>query len=365
MRVGIDATPLLGRRSGVGRYVEGLLGGIRDAASTVEPVLTTFSLRGARPPESDVAGAVLAPRRLPARLLNPAWSHTGFPPVELLTGRIRVFHGTNFVQPPSLCAGVLTIHDLAYLHHSDVVTPAAQRYRSLVPRGIRRSALVICFTDAVKDEICDAYTLAPERIRVIPHGVDPGWALAAPPSAAQRSTWDLPPRYIAALGTLEPRKNLGLLIRAHAAARLSEPSVPPLVLVGGPGWGHPWGEARPDHRNVVLTGFLPDDIVRNVVAGADAVCMPSRYEGFGLPILEAMASGRSVLASDIAAHREVGAASISYLPFDPDAWTEALVRLAVRGDDGSADERRARAAGFTWERSAQDHIDAYRDAAVS
>jgi glycosyltransferase involved in cell wall biosynthesis len=363
MRVGIDATPLLGSRSGVGRYVEGLLGGLREIGSPVDVVLTTFSLRGAKPPAADLVGASLARRRLPARALQPAWARTELPPVEILTGGLHVFHGTNFVQPPSRSAGVLTIHDLAFLHHATTVTPAVLKYRDLVPRSIRRSETIICFTQAIADEISDAYQVAPDRIRVIPHGVDSSWGNAAPLTGAELGQLGVSERYLLAVGTLEPRKNLGLLIRAHAAARAAQPqAVPRLVLVGGAGWGDRWDDAVPDPKNVTIVGFVGDSHLKALVAGADALCMPSKYEGFGLPILEALAAGRPVLASDIPAHREVGGSLVRFLPFSVDEWSQAMLEASPAEDQKARDERRTYAGQFTWRRSALLHVATYREA---
>lgn len=364
LRVGIDATPLLGPRSGVGRYVEGLLQGLRDLPdSGVEPVLTTFSMRGAVPPETDQLRAILAPRRLPARLLQPAWTHAEFPRVEFLTGPIGVFHGTNFVQPPSRAGGVLSIHDLAFLHHADTVTPTVLRYRHLVPRSVARSELIVCFTEAIRQEICEAYAIPLAKVRVIPHGVDAAWGSADAPTDAQLTRWGLPSRYLLAVGTLEPRKNLGLLITAHARARAAAPeAVPPLVLVGATGWGDRFGNAEPNPADVVFAGRVADGQLQAMVAGAQAVCMASRYEGFGLPVLEALAAGTPVLASDIPAHREVGADAVTYLAPDVEAWTAALAtgRYSALGD---VQQRRRRASAFTWAASAAQHVATYQDAA--
>src|SRR5919202_610462 len=122
MRVGLDATPLLGQRSGVGRYVEGLLSGMAALDSPPELLLTLFSIRGSVPAPLP-AGTRPAPRRAPARLLRRTWSRSSWPPVEFLTGRVDAFHGTNFMQPPAARAGgVLTIHDLAFLRYAHTVT---------------------------------------------------------------------------------------------------------------------------------------------------------------------------------------------------------------------------------------------------
>jgi len=221
---------------------------------------------------------------------------------------------------------------------------------------------VLAVSQAMADEIAAEYGLGEERITVARHGVDPAWASAQPAPAADRARLGLPERYVLFVGNLEPRKNLGTLVRAHAAARRADPSVPVLVLVGPAGWGDRWQGAPPDPRDVVTAGYLTDGELRAVVAGARAVCMPSHYEGFGLPVLEALAAGRPVLASDIPAHREVAQGHATLLPAtDVPAWSEALMALDAQPSDAAA--RRAHAAGFTWRASAEAHVRAYHRAA--
>jgi glycosyltransferase involved in cell wall biosynthesis len=362
MRIALDATPLLGQRSGVGNYVRGLVDGLAELDDGPEVLLTLFSIRGA------VAGPLPrrtrpAPRRAPARLLRRTWARWSWPPAELLTGRVAVFHGTNFVVPPlSRSAGLVTVHDLAYLRYRETVTGDAAAYADLVPQALRRGAHVLAVSQAMADEIAAEYGLGEERITVARHGVDPAWASAQPAPAADRARLGLPERYVLFVGNLEPRKNLGTLVRAHAAARRADPSVPVLVLVGPAGWGDRWQGAPPDPRDVVTAGYLTDGELRAVVAGARAVCMPSHYEGFGLPVLEALAAGRPVLASDIPAHREVAQGHATLLPAtDVPAWSEALMALDAQPSDAAA--RRAHAAGFTWRASAEAHVRAYHRAA--
>jgi glycosyltransferase involved in cell wall biosynthesis len=134
------------------------------------------------------------------------------------------------------------------------------------------------------------------------------------------------------------------------------------VVVGPAGWGDAWAGERPDPQHVHLLGFLDDADLRATVAGADAVCAPSLYEGFGLPVLEAMATGTPVLASDISAHREVSGGLATLLGVhDVDDWANALVRVspAADRDSASAVERRAHAARYSWRRCAERHIQAY------
>ena len=373
MRVGLDATPLLGQRSGVGRYVEGLLTGLRELTEPerVTPVLTTFSLRGATPTGPATQGAEHARRRLPARLLQPLWARTSLPPVEWLSGRVDAFHATNFVLPPTRRAGgVVSVHDLAFERYPETVAPGVLSYRDAVPRSVARAERVICFTEAVAGEIRERYGVAADKVITIPHGVDPAWARASPLSPADLRAAGLPERFLLVVGNLEPRKNLPLLLAAHRRARTADPdAVPPLVLVGAAGWGDRWAGHEPDSQHTVLAGYLDDALLRSVVASAVAVCMPSRYEGFGLPVLEALAAGRPVLASDIDAHREVSGGLATLLKSDDadavERWAAAIADLARGGDEPTQPARRqAHAAAFTWARSAQMHAQVYRDAAT-
>ena len=365
MRLAVDATPLLGQRSGVGRYLEGVLGGLAGLPDAPEPVLTLFSLRGrvAAPP----AGSRPAPRRVPARVLQPMWRRWHFPPVELLTGRIDVFHAGNFVLPPlRRAAGVVTVHDLAYLRFPETVDRQVLRYRDLVPDALRRAAAVVTVSAAVRDELCAQYRLDPSLVVVAPNGVDPSWLTATPADTSARLRLGLPVRYLLFVGNVEPRKGLPTLARAHAAARRADPDVPPLVLVGPAGWGDAWQGEPPDDRDVVRLGYLPEEDLRSVVAGAVALCLPSRYEGFGLPVLEALACGTPALASDLPVHREIGGEHPTYVPVgDVDAWSQALLEASrAAADQAGAQASRRHAAAATWQRSAALHLAAWRSAAA-
>ncbi len=360
MRVALDATPLLGQRSGVGNYVRGLVDGLSQLESGPDVLLTLFSIRGSVPGPLP-ARTRPAPRRAPARLLRRTWTRWGWPPAELLTGRVTTFHGTNFVLPPlARAGGVVTVHDLAYLRYAQTVTGDAAKYADLVPAALSRGAHVLAVSVAMADEIMAEYSLPAERVTVAHHGIDPTWSQARPAGDSDLVRLGLPDRYVLFAGNLEPRKNLGLLLRAHHAARQADPSVPRLVLAGPAGWGDRWQGAEPDPDDVVIAGYLAEDDLQPVVARATAVCMPSHYEGFGLPVLEALAAGRPVLASNIPAHREIGGGLIELLPpDDPDAWSSALGRTDRPDGPEEQAARRAHAAGFTWELSARAHLEAY------
>jgi glycosyltransferase involved in cell wall biosynthesis len=363
----LDATPLLGPRTGIGRYVECLL---TELAGHGDLRLTAvaFTWRGrdglaaGLPPAVAVAG-----RRAPARGLQAAWARTPWPPAEWLAGRSDVLHGTNFVLPPTRrAAGVLTVHDLAYLHLPGVVSAASLAYRRLVPRGLRRAALALAPTEAVAGELREAYRLPADRVRVTPLGVDPAWAAGPVPDTGWLAGRGLPPEYLLAVGTLEPRKGLDVLLAAYAAVLADEPAAPPLVLVGPTGWGPALDAARLPPDRLLLPGYLPEPDLRQVVAGARLLAYPSRYEGFGLPPLEAMAAGVPVVASDLPAVREVvGGHAALVPPGDADALSDAL--LAQLRSPVSAQARadaRAHALSYTWARCADLTAAAYRAAAT-
>ena len=349
MRVALDATPLLGRRTGIGHYTAQLLAAL--ARGDDELVATAFTFRGRG--ELEVPrGVEVAARPAPARVLQERWARREWPPVELLSGPCEVFHATNFVLPPLRRArGVVTVHDLAFLHLTGTVSAASARYRTLVPRSLRRAAVVVTPSEAVAGQVRDAYDpVAP--VLAVPHGVDPGWAAATPPTASLRARLGLPSSYVVFVGTLEPRKDVGTLVAAHRLV----PHAPPLVLVGPAGWGE-----QVDVQGCVTPGYLDVGVLRSVVAGASALVLPSLDEGFGLPVLEAMAAGVPVVASDLPVLREVGGELARYAPAgDVEAFAAAL-RGALDVPPAEADLR-AHAAPFTWARSAVGHRAAYRRA---
>lgn len=259
--------------------------------------------------------------------------------------------------PPSWAArGVVTVHDLAWLLLPQTVAPASRALRELVPRAIDRAALVLVPSRSVAEQVQEHFPVAQSRVRVTPLGVDETWLAAEPdPEVARRL--GLPDRYVVAVATHEPRKNLPFLLQAHRCAVEGEPDTPDLVLVGGQGWG-----PRPQapHRRVTRTGYLDDHDLRAVVSGALALAMPSLDEGFGLPVLEAFAAGTPVLASDIPALREVsGGLAHLAAPGDLDAWVELLSRPPSR----TVAELQGWAAAHTWRACADVTADAYREAA--
>jgi glycosyltransferase involved in cell wall biosynthesis len=383
MRVGLDATPLLGPRTGVGRYVAGLVDALALSGEVAELRLVPFTWRGAGDlPRTGRAAAPAAPgppgapgaaaaravvrtrrRRVPARPLREVWARTPWPPVEWLAGRVDVFHATNFVAPPARRAGlVVTVHDLTYLRYPEMVTAASARYRELVPVGIGRGAVVCAPTAAVAGELRETYRIPPERMVVTPLGVDRRWLRAEPPDSAWLAARGLPERYLLFVGSREPRKNLTTLLAAYRELLAGGEGLP-LVLVGPAGWGEEPSLGGLPAGSVLTPGYLDDDDLVRVVAGASALAYPSLYEGFGLPALEALACGTPVVAGDVPALREVlGEHAELVDPGDPGALASALAKAIEDAGGPARAARRAHAATFTWERCAAATLGAYREA---
>ncbi len=367
LHVLVDGTPLLGQRSGIGRYTAALL---RELAThtDVDVTVTAFTARGqvtlraAVPPGIAVRGGPV-----PARALRALWRRVGWPPTELLATDADVLHATNFVLPPATRArGVVTVHDLAFLDRPEFLAPAQRDLPDLVRRSVARAAVVCTPSGAVAQQVARRLDIPAERIVVTPLGVDPAWSSTGPPSPALRATLGLPPRYLLFVGAAQPRKGLDVLLDAHAA----QPGLAPLVLAGPAGWSPAgwgptgWGPTLTTSSRVHTVGYLDEADLRCVVAGAAALVLPSRDEGFGLPVLEAMAAGVPVVCSDLPALREVaGGLATLVPPGDPAALATALASVEDAGRDPvSAAARQAHAARYTWQACAQATVHAYRKA---
>jgi glycosyltransferase involved in cell wall biosynthesis len=214
---------------------------------------------------------------------------------------------------------------------------------------------VVCtLTAALADDIAAEYSYPRERIVITAPGVDESWFDASALDSAQLSRLGLDANYLVAVGTVEPRKNLALLVEAH---RRLGADAPMLAIAGPAGWGPQLGVTAADR--VVLTGYLAPDVLRSVVAGARLLAFPSLYEGFGLPPLEALACGVPVVVTDLPATREVLGACATYFPSgDAEALQAALADVLATPGDGFA--RRTYARDWTWNRCAESVLHAYR-----
>lgn len=258
---------------------------------------------------------------------------------------------------------VMTVHDLCHVKFPETQPRSRLRHMQRVfPRALARCARIITDTEVVRQEILDHFDIAPDKIRTIPLGSSPRFhprtllpgTLPAQLQAGQ---------YFLCVGTLEPRKNLPLVIQAHARLSASDQRQFPLVIVGGRGWKDSTILKLCNREGVVRLGYVDDEPLAELVAGTRAVLFPSIYEGFGLPVLEAMASGVPVVLSGLSSPMEVaGEAGIVASPDKVERWTEILQAL-IEQPAQFEPQRLAgleRARGFTWQRCAAETLKVYQ-----
>ncbi len=338
MRIGLDYTAAVCQRAGIGRYTRRLVGAL--AALDRQNRYILFSAG------RDAPGAVWPPnfrrRELPLqdRHLALLWQRLRLPlPVELVTGRLDILHSPDFVLPPTLGARtVLTIHDLSFLRHPECSSPPLLRYLlDAVPRSVRRADLLLADSASTRQDLIELLQVPPERVAVLYPGVEPHFA---PQSEARvghvLAGYGVRRPYILALGTLQPRKNFARLIRAYHLLRQRHDLPHQLVIGGGRGWLE-----EEIHRtiaelglgaSVLLAGYVADEDLPALYSGAEVFAFPSLYEGFGLPVLEAMACGTPVVTGNVSSLPEVaGDAALLVPPEDVEALAEALWRTLSDG----------------------------------
>lgn len=362
MRIGIDAAPLLGPPTGVGHYTSCLL----DELLAMDGLEVSLYALVWKTDTSRLPGGSVRFKqwRIPARMAVTGWEALSFLKGGALVGDVDLVHGTNFWVPPLRDKkSVVTIHDLTFWFYPEYCTPQIRRYRSIVPKMLKRCDLVITPCDTIADEVAAELGFPRERVVATPEGVR-GAFLAARPRRDLATRLGVSGDYLLFAGTQEPRKNLTRLIEAFAAMDSSEST---LVVAGPPGWGNldlPGLAARLGVRGrVVFPGYLGDGDLAALVAGAAAFVYPSLYEGFGLPALEAMAAGIPVVAGRAGALPEVlGEAPIWCDPKDTGSITAAL--QAVMNDTSermrAVQAGKARAALYNWGETARKTVEAYR-----
>jgi glycosyltransferase involved in cell wall biosynthesis len=366
VRVALDATPLFGARTGVAMFTSGVLGALA-ARSDVDPSVYAVTWRGRGrlhemvPDDIVVAGGPMA-----ARPLRWAWTRWDHPRIEWWTGAVDVVHGTNFVVPPTRRAGeVVTVHDLTPMRFPELAHGDTLTYEALVRRALSRGALIHTPSAFVAAEVAARFGVDHDRVHAVAEGIP-----ELPDVPPDRQVAGGAP-YVLTVGTVEPRKDHPTLVRAFDAVAAAEPDLR-LVIAGPDGWGV---DALADamagvgHADrIVRLGYVDDEARARLLKGATAFAFPSRYEGFGLPPLEAMRAGVPVVATDAGSLPEVlGDAALLVPVGDVDALAAALVRAV--GDDVVRTRLvragRARAARYSWEHCADGLVAIYRKAAAA
>jgi glycosyltransferase involved in cell wall biosynthesis len=362
----VDATAVPADRGGVGRYVDGLIAALdaADADLAIVCQRADADRYGRSAPSARIVAGPAAIAHRPARL---AWEQTGLPIVAQQV-QADVIHSPHYTLP--LRAGrpvVVTLHDATFFTEPELHTAVkGSFFRSAIRTAVRRAARCIVPSKATRDEMIRVVEADPTRLDVAYHGVDAG--LFHRPTEAEtarvRGRLGLSTGYVAFLGMLEPRKNVPALVRAWIATCEGREEPPALVLAGGAGWDEEVDAAVaevPPHLRCLRPGYLPIRDLPAFLGGAAVVAYPSHGEGFGLPVLEAMACGAPVLTTPRLSLPEVGGDAVAYT--EPDV---ASIATALGGLLDDPERRRrlgeaglARSREFTWAASAEAHLASY------
>lgn len=344
----------------------GTLSALADRAD-LEPI-GVAARHGAPPTDAFVPPIPVVHMGLPRPVLYESWHALRWPKVERATGPVDVVHGTAVAVPPSDAPLVMTIHDLAFLADPTQATRHGNRFfRRGTELARRHAARVIVPSEATAAECRDA-GFDPDLLRVVPWGVEIR-DVSDDDVAAARSRHGLDRPFVLFVGTVEPRKNLAGVVGAMEVVSTVHPEVD-LVLVGPEGWNEDLAaRLEPLERAGVTVhrlGFVALTHLPALYAACEAFCFPSLREGFGMPVLEAMAHGAPVVTSAGTATSEVGGdVALLVDPDDHEAIGEALLRII--GDRALASDLgrrgRARAAGFTWDAVAEATVAVYREVA--
>lgn len=365
MRLAVDGTSLLTPRTGIGVFTSEVLRALATRPGVKVSAFNTSPRgwgRGWLP--SDIGDGVReVPGRMPTGGVRWLWDSLSVPRLEWLAGSADVVHGPNYRVPPtSRASSVVSVHDVSFEHGPPIGSRAGRAHGRSVRAAVRAGAWIHTDSEYVAGEVRDIYSIEPHRVVTVPLGV-------RLPQAGPHTAPGAP--YVLALGAADRRKGLTTLVAAFDALASTNRGL--RLIHAGPD-GNASGDLadavdRSPHRDRILRlGWVDDSARAALLARAAAVAYPSLYEGFGLVVLEAMAAGRPVVTTPVAAIPEAAGDGALYVEAgDADALAGALQRvledqelaaeLVARGRD--------RASGFTWERTAEGLIDIYRLALAS
>jgi glycosyltransferase involved in cell wall biosynthesis len=338
VRIVVDVSPLSRARTGIGNYLRGMLAGLAEAGAT-EHELVAFGPSGPRGRRriGEALAGLPVELRLPLlpHVARTAWSRAGRLAIERVVGALDVFHFSDWMYPPQR-GGVraTTVHDLVPLRFPEWVQPETLRMHGRKYENAARSCdRLFVNSRFTGSDVIELLGVSEEQVVVAYPGIDPRFH-------AEGVSADLGGPYVLTVSTLEPRKNLPALVEAFTLLRQRRPELT-LAIAGLEGW-----EEKPlAAEGVSLLGFVSDDELARLYRGALAFAYPSRFEGFGIPVVEALASGvPAVVSSHPSLDESSGGATLRADPDDPEAFADALEE-ALGSPRGTGVEHASR---FTW-----------------
>lgn len=376
MRIAIDYTAAVRQEAGIGNYVRSLVNALLAQDVKNQYTLLT-SGRPTRehpfPQTENVRGRNII---IPDRYLNILWYRWRLPlSATIFTGQIDIFHGPDFVLPPinGNVRKVVTVHDLAFLEHPEYAVPQLTAYlNKVVPEAVAAADVVAAVSQATRQTLIEHYNTPSEKITIIPNGIRPYFRRITDPIllSATQHKFGLKHPLVLGVGTLEPRKNhLGLIKAFHKAQSATGNKHRPamLALAGGTGWLYDETQQLITklklEKKVRFLGRVTDFELITLYSMADVFVFPSFYEGFGVPIIEAMACGVPVITSTTSSLPEVaGDAAILIDPLDSGQIAGAILQVIEnrRLQDELREKGYAQAQRFTWPKSASKLLSVYQ-----
>ncbi|MDP6769601.1 MAG: glycosyltransferase family 1 protein [Anaerolineales bacterium] len=376
MRIGLEVTAAVRQSGGIGRYVREMV----HALAYVDQI-NQYSLFYASKYKA-ARGMLTLPdnfriRHLPVHdiWLARIWQRIRLPvPVELITGAVDIYHSPDFTLPPTLqgVPTLLTVHDLSFLRDPESASPGLRGYLEIaVKRSVRLATHVLADSQSTKDDLIELYSTPENKITVLYPGVSSDFRPIIDPAKLRqvRKRYKLGEEpFVLSVGTLQPRKNHLTLIKAFELA-LGD-SEYNLVLAGGKGWSYEevydLVESRGLQNRVLFPGFVAEEDLSALYSSANIMTLPSLYEGFGLPVLEAMACGLPVIASSVSSLPEVtGNAALLVDPGNVEDMADAMLKLVENADLRKKLRNKGfkRVEQFSWYASAKTLLGVYRNLA--
>ncbi|HTK10185.1 MAG TPA: glycosyltransferase family 1 protein [Ktedonobacteraceae bacterium] len=373
MRIAIDYTAAIRQGAGIGTYVRNLVGAMLQQDSSDQYTLLTSGRSSPEHPFPEAENVRGKNIFIPDRYLNLLWYRWQVPlPATIFSGQIDIYHGPDFVLPPlgKHVKKVVTIHDLAFLEHPEYAVPSLAEYlRKVVPAAINSAHVVATVSAEVSRTLHKHFQTPLEKMVVVPNGVAPHFRRISDPIilGATRNKFGLKHPLVLGVGTMEPRKNHLGLIKAFHQAQQKKGGPAMLAIAGGQGWLYE--ETRQLvtelklEKKVRFLGRVSDLELITLYSMADIFAFPSFAEGFGIPLIEAMACGAPVITANVSAMPEVvGDAALLIDPHNNDELAAAINKLLV--NETLREELRAkgyqRAREYTWEASAQKMLRIYQ-----